>query len=119
MSELEELTMAAFNTLIDADMHSKATSVHASSARTNTQTNGGDDDDDSGDIFGNQGTSYSTEYIYICSNHPTGNLVHADGIMTNTLAGSEPEPEVKVRVYVGAITGRLDQGRHREDLLLH
>ena len=41
MSELEEPTIAAFNTLIDAHMDSKATSVAASLARTNCQPNRG------------------------------------------------------------------------------
>ena len=39
MSELEELTIAAFNTSIDAHMHSKATSIAASSAGANSQSN--------------------------------------------------------------------------------
>ena len=41
MSELKEPTIAAFNTMIDAHMHSKATSIAASSARTNSQPNWG------------------------------------------------------------------------------
>ena len=41
MSELEEPTIAAFNTLIDAHMHSKATANAVSSARTNSQPNRG------------------------------------------------------------------------------
>ena len=41
MSELEEPTIAAFNTLIDAHIHSKATANAASSARTNSQPNRG------------------------------------------------------------------------------
>ena len=41
MSELEEPTIAPFNTLIDAHMHSKATANAASSARTNSQPNRG------------------------------------------------------------------------------
>ena len=41
MSELEEPTIAAFNTLIDAHIHSKATANAESSARTNSQPNRG------------------------------------------------------------------------------
>ena len=41
MSELEEPTIAAFNTLIDAHMYSKAISLPASSARTNSQPSRG------------------------------------------------------------------------------
>ena len=41
MSELEEPTIAAFNILIDAHMHSKATANAASSARTNCQPSRG------------------------------------------------------------------------------
>ena len=41
MSELEEPPIAAFNTLIDAHMYSKATAVAASLTRTNSQPNRG------------------------------------------------------------------------------
>ena len=41
MSELEESTIAAFKTLIDAHVHSKATANAASSARTNSQPSRG------------------------------------------------------------------------------
>ena len=41
MSQLEEPTIAAFNMLIDAHMHSKTTANAASSARTNSQPNRG------------------------------------------------------------------------------
>ena len=43
MSELDEptMTIAAFNTIIDAHMHSKATANAASSARANSQPNRG------------------------------------------------------------------------------
>lgn len=54
MSELEEPTMAAFNTLIDAHMHSKATAAEDSSARTNSQPNRGRGENGRGGQAGQQ-----------------------------------------------------------------
>ena len=55
MSELEEPTIAAFNTLIDEHMHSKATANAASSARTNSQPNRGRGGNSRNGQFGQSG----------------------------------------------------------------